>query len=55
MKAFERKIEVEVVASFSVGDGTALNEAKKIEGLPAKIVLVNPPPRTFRKVKGVIK
>ena len=39
LEAFESEVKVEVVAPFCVGDGTALNEAKKFNGLPTKIVL----------------
>ena len=38
LEAFERKIEMKIVAPFCVGDGTALNEAKKFESLPAKVL-----------------
>ena len=39
MEAFESVVEVEIVAPFGVGDGTALDEAKEFNGLPTKIVL----------------
>ena len=38
LEAFKSKIEMKVVAPFCVGDGTALNEAKKFESLPAKVL-----------------
>ena len=38
MKAFEREVKVEIVAPFSVGDGTTLNGTVEFQGLPAKIV-----------------
>ena len=38
LEAFESKIEVKVVAPFSVRDGTTFNEAEKFKSLPAKIV-----------------
>ena len=33
METLEGEVEVKVVAPFCVGDGTALNEAERIEGL----------------------
>ena len=39
LKTFESKIEVKVIAPFSVGDGAALNEAKKFESQNLKRVL----------------